>query len=99
MKARWQHGRMYVARRMGSGLGKPGPDFFEPLNLIAGRMRQRFLVVEHRAEIAHIEPTAARLAFVKMIGLAQRRAARSLADDRPARDRRRHARDLGHAIP
>jgi hypothetical protein len=26
---RWQRGRMYVARRIGSGLGKPGPDFFE----------------------------------------------------------------------
>src|ERR1700677_1304650 len=27
MKPRWQRGRMYVARRIGSGLGKPGPDF------------------------------------------------------------------------
>jgi hypothetical protein len=62
-------------------------------------MRQRFLVVEHRAEIAHIEPTPARFAFVKMFGLAQWWSARLLADHCPARDDRRHARDLGHAIP
>ena len=88
---------MYVARRIGSGLGKPGPDFFELLHLIAGRMRQPFLVVEHRAEIAHIKPTAASFAFVKMLGLAQWRPARLLAHDRPARDRR-HARNLGHFL-
>jgi hypothetical protein len=58
---------MYAARRMRSGLGKPGPHFFELLRLIAGRMRHRFLVVEHRAEIAHIKPTAARFAFPKML--------------------------------
>jgi len=39
-------------------------------------MRQRFLVVEHRAEIAHIKPTVARFAFVKMLGLAQWRSVR-----------------------
>jgi hypothetical protein len=27
--SRWQHGRMYTARRTRSGLGKPGPDFCE----------------------------------------------------------------------
>jgi len=36
------------------------------LGLIAGRMRQRFLVVEQRAEITHIKPAAARFAFVKV---------------------------------
>jgi hypothetical protein len=29
MKPRWQRGRPYVARRIGSGLGKPGLIFFE----------------------------------------------------------------------
>jgi hypothetical protein len=51
-------------------------------------MWQRFFVAENRTEIAHIKPTAARFAFVKVCGLAQWRSARLLADDRPARDRR-----------
>jgi hypothetical protein len=82
-----------------SGLGKPGPDFFELLHLIAGRMRQRFLVVEHRAEITHIEPTAARFAFPKMLGLGQWRSTDTLAHDLPAWDRPCHARDLSHFLP
>jgi hypothetical protein len=45
------------------------------LDLILRRVRQRFLVVEHRAEIAHIKPTAAGFAFPKMLGLAQWRPA------------------------
>jgi hypothetical protein len=57
-------------------------------------MWQRFFVVEHRAEIAHIEPTAARFAFVKVFGLAQWRPARLLANDLPVLDHRRHARDV-----
>jgi hypothetical protein len=32
-------------------------------------MRQRFFVVEHSTEIAHIKPAAARFAFVKVFGL------------------------------
>jgi hypothetical protein len=36
--------------------------------LIACRMRQRLLMIEHRAEIAHVEPTAARLTLPKMFG-------------------------------
>jgi hypothetical protein len=97
MKPRWQRGRMYAARRIGIGLGKPGPVFFELLNLIAGRVRQRFLMIEHRTEIAHIKPAAAGFAFVKMLGLAQWQSTNSLAHDRPARDRRRHACNL--AVP
>jgi hypothetical protein len=27
-RRRWQHGRMYTARRMRMGLGKPGPVFW-----------------------------------------------------------------------
>jgi len=40
---------------------------------------QRFLVIEHRAEIAHIKLSAARVAFAEMLGFAQRRAASLLA--------------------
>jgi hypothetical protein len=61
--------------------------------------RLRFFVVEQRAEIAHIEPTAACFAFPKMLGLTQWRSANSLAHNRPARDRPRHARDLGYFLP
>jgi hypothetical protein len=86
---------MYIAPHR-SGLGKLGLIFFELLHLIAGRMRQRFLMVEHCAEIAHIEPAAARFAFPKMFGLAHWRSAGSLAYHPPARDDRRHACDLGH---
>jgi hypothetical protein len=46
-------------------------------------MRQRLLVIEHRAEIAHVEPTAACFAFPKMLGFGQRRATGLLADDFP----------------
>jgi hypothetical protein len=46
-------------------------------------MRQRFVVVEHRTEVTHIEPTAARFAFVKVFGLAQWRSARLFTDDCP----------------
>jgi hypothetical protein len=60
-------------------------------------MRQRFLMVEHSAEIAHIKPTSARLAFSKMLGLIDRLQADAPADDGAAWDRRCHARDLGHA--
>jgi hypothetical protein len=99
MKPRWQHGRMCTARRMRSGSEQSEPEVLELLHLIAGGMRQRFFVVEHRTEIAHIEPTAARFAFVKVFGLAQRRSAGSLAYDRPARDDWGHACDLGHFFP
>ena len=61
-------------------------------------MGQGLLVIEHRAEIAHVEPAAARFAFPKMFGFGQRRSAGYLADDFPARDRRRHARNLGQAF-
>jgi len=39
---------------------------------ITHRMRQRLLVLKHRAEIAHVEITAAEFAFPKMFSLAQR---------------------------
>ena len=42
------------------GPRETGAIFFELLCLIAGRMRQRFFMVEHRGEIAHIEPSPAR---------------------------------------
>ena len=100
IKRRWQRGRMYAARRIGSGLGKfRGLIFFELLHLITGRMRQRFLVIEHRAEITHIKPAAARFAFPKMLSLGQWWSTDTLAHDHPARDRLRHARDLGHFLP
>jgi hypothetical protein len=67
------------------------------LRLIASRMRQRPLMIENRAEIAHVEITAAGFAFPKMFGLVQRRAAGLLADDLSARNRRRDPPDLGHA--
>ena len=67
------------------------------LRLIASRTRQRPLMIENRAEIAHVEITAARFTFPKMFGLAQARAADLLADDFPARDWRRHACDFSHA--
>ena len=60
---------------------------------------QRFLVIEHRAEIAHIKLSAARVAFPEMLGFAQRRAASLLAVDFAARDRRRHARVRCHVLP
>jgi hypothetical protein len=89
-------------RALGSGLGEiRGLIVFERialLRLIARRMRQRFLVIENRSEIAHIEPTAAGFAFVKMLSLVDRLRADALADDFPARDRRCHARDLGHRM-
>src|SRR5712672_360174 len=66
--------------------------------LIARRMRQWLLVIAHRAEVAHVKPSAARFAFSKMFGFGQRRPAGHLADDFPARDRRRHARNLGQAF-
>jgi hypothetical protein len=53
--------------------------FFDLLRRIASRVRQQFFMVEYRAEIAHIEPTTARFAFVNVLGLAQRRFAHSLA--------------------
>ncbi len=34
-------------------------------------MRQRSLMIEHRAEIAHIKPAAARFTFPEMFSLAQ----------------------------
>ena len=40
------------------------------LRLILRRMGQGLLMIKHRAEIAHVEPTAARVAFPKMIGIA-----------------------------
>jgi hypothetical protein len=46
-------------------------------------MPQRLLLVVHRAEIEHIKSAAARLTFVKMVSLAQRRPADLLADDFP----------------
>ena len=45
------------------------------LRLIFDRMRQRSLVIEHRAEIAHVKPSAEGFAFEKKLGFAQRRAA------------------------
>jgi hypothetical protein len=71
---------------------------FDLLHLIGRRMRQRFFMVEHRTEITHIKPTAASFAFVKMFGLGQWRSTNSLAHYPPARDDRRHARDLGHFL-
>jgi hypothetical protein len=61
-------------------------------------VEQRPFMIEHRTEIAHIKPAAAGFAFPKMIGVAQRRATDLLADDFSARDRRRHARNLGQAF-
>jgi hypothetical protein len=75
----------------GIGLGELGPIFCELLRLIAGWMRQRFLVVEHRREIAHVKPTTAGFALPKMLGLGW--SANSPARDRPARERPLHARD------
>jgi hypothetical protein len=40
------------------------------LRLIACRMGQRLLVIEHRAEIAHVKPVAAHFKFEKMVSLA-----------------------------
>jgi hypothetical protein len=56
------------------------------LHLIARRVRQRSLVVEHRAEIADVEPSAAEFTFPKMFGFGQRRSAGQLADDCPTWD-------------
>ena len=58
-------------------------------------MRQRSLVIEHRARIAHVDPTATRFASEKMLGLVDRLDADALADD--GRNRRCHARNLGSA--
>jgi hypothetical protein len=44
-------------------------------------MGQGLLVIELRAEIAHVEPAAARFAFPKVFGFSQRRSAAYLADD------------------
>jgi hypothetical protein len=65
-----------AAVKVGQRRGCPTPIGFghesvRSLRLIADRVRRRFLVVEHRAEIAHNESTATRFAFVKMLGLAQ----------------------------
>ena len=43
-------------------------------------------MIEHRAEIAHVEPTATRITFEKMLGLGDRLHAEALADDGAARD-------------
>jgi hypothetical protein len=40
------------------------------LRLILCRMGQRLLVLKHRAEIAHVEPTAARFTLPKMFSFA-----------------------------
>jgi hypothetical protein len=37
-------------------------------------------LIEHRAEIAHVEPAAARFALPKMFGFGQRRSTGHLAD-------------------
>jgi len=47
-------------------------------------------------EIAHVDPTAARFASEKMLGLVDRLHADALADDGAARNRLCHARNLGH---
>jgi hypothetical protein len=46
-------------------------------------MRQRFFMVEHCTEIAHIVPTTARFAFPEMLCLGQWRPAISLTHNRP----------------
>jgi hypothetical protein len=61
-------------------------------------MRQWSFVIEHRAEIAHVEPAAARFAFEKVFALVRGSTADALTDDGAARDRRRHARNLSHAL-
>jgi hypothetical protein len=58
-------------------------------------MRQRPLVIEHSAQIAHVDPTATRFASEEMLGLVDRLHADALADD--GRNRRCHARNLGTA--
>jgi len=51
-------------------------------------------VIEHRAEIAHVKPSAEGYTFEKKLGFSQRRAAGLHADDLSARNRRRHASSL-----
>jgi hypothetical protein len=63
--------------------------------LITRRMWQRSLVIEHRAQIAHVDPTATRFVSEEMLGLVDRLHADALADD--GRNRRCHARNLGSA--
>ena len=46
----------------------------------------------------HIDPTATRFTFEKMLSFIDRLHADALADDGAARDRRRHARNLSHAL-
>ena len=46
-------------------------------------MRQRPLMIEHRAEIAHGDPAAAGFAFEKMLGLIGWLHADASADDFP----------------
>ena len=52
---------------------------------ISFRLLYGLLIIGHgrldRAEVAHIEPAAARFVFPKMLGLAQRRSVHLLADD------------------
>jgi hypothetical protein len=55
-------------------------------------------VIEHCGEVAHVEITAARFTFEIVLGFVQRRPADLLANVFSARDRRRHARNLGHAL-
>jgi hypothetical protein len=87
---------MYTARRMRSGLGKPGPDFFWATAL--DRWPDGATVHRAPRRDRAYRPAAAGFAFVKMFGLGQWRAANSLTDDCPARDRRRHARNPDHVF-
>ncbi len=56
------------------------------LRLIASRMRQRGVVIEHRAKVAHVKLAAADFTFPKMLGFAQWRDL--FSDDRASRNRR-----------
>jgi hypothetical protein len=48
--------------------------------MILGRMRQRAFVIEHLAEVAHIDPAVALGATDEMLGFILRRAGHTLSD-------------------
>ena len=68
------------------------------LRLIAGRMRQRLLVIEHHRDRAC--RTGRRTLHISKNDRCRSKAGHRLllADDFSARDRRRHARNLGQAF-
>jgi hypothetical protein len=67
--------------------GNRGLIFFVLLCLILREMRQRFLVVEHRAEIAHVKLTAGRIARLPRRGAGPRTEGSTM----PVAEIRRHA--------